>query len=90
MRKIKYCSECGKKDNYDVTCDICGSDCKVEISNDGDTNVVDGRLELIGCYGSKYDLEKVSVDLCEKCFDRVLEFIESIGGKVNREEQAWN
>ena len=43
-------------------CDLCGKD-GLSLS----------QITLEGGYGSKYDCERASLDVCEDCFDRLYE-----------------
>lgn len=59
----------------DVMCDVCGEYCKK------DCNIEYAELTAHWGYESNRDLEKYEIDLCEKCFDKTLEFINSIAIK---------
>jgi len=82
------------KDSGEVICDICNKTCLVAIGSDTNDrsihyyNNVEGMLNFKGCYGSKYDLEHFRCDMCESCYEKVAEFIKSIGGRVRQCEYA--
>lgn len=59
----------------DVTCDVCGESCKKEY------NIESAELTAHWGYESNRDLQKYEIDLCEKCFDKTLDFINSIANK---------
>lgn len=61
----------------DITCDVCGNSCKDKIDN-----IESALLSAYWGYSSKKDGHNYEVDLCEKCFDKVLEFIAKIKGSV--------
>lgn len=62
----------------DVNCDVCGNSCKCDIGN-----IEAAQIVAAWGYNSRKDCDTWKCDLCEDCFDRVVEFIESIGGKFN-------
>lgn len=57
----------------EIICDVCGESCK-------DDNFGNEHAVIIADWGysSKKDGEKYSVDLCEKCFEKTLQFLDSI------------
>jgi hypothetical protein len=57
-------------------CDMCNDDCKYEYAT------------LIGTWGyySNKDGESHKLIICEKCYDKVKSFIESVGGKIRVKE----
>lgn len=61
----------------DVTCDVCGKSCKDHIDN-----IESALLSAYWGYSSKKDGLNYEVDLCENCFDKVLEFIAKIKGSI--------
>lgn len=67
------------------TCDMCGKDCR---TFDGMGNAEPhsdefGTLEAYwGYHSDNRDGESWTADLCQSCFERVVEFIESCGGKM--------
>lgn len=66
----------------DVVCDVCGESCKK------DYNIENAELNAHWGYESGRDLQKYEIDLCEKCFDKTLEFINSIAvKKIEYQEQ---
>lgn len=42
-------------------CDFCGK--KIDTYSDGQ------KIQFVACYGSKYDGDFISVDVCYKCMD---------------------
>lgn len=36
-----------------------------------------GRLKMDFGYGSKYDLESITLDICDDCADKIIEFLKS-------------
>jgi hypothetical protein len=59
----------------DVLCDACGKSCK---KLEDPPCFEYGTLESVWGYFSKKDGDKTSCDLCEDCFDKVLEFVKTI------------
>ena len=57
----------------EVVCDVCGESCKdLNFGNEHATLTADWG------YASKKDGERYSVDLCEKCFEKTVQFLQSI------------
>lgn len=61
-------------------CDICKNSC-CKIPDDSNSMEVANLSANWGFYSNK-DLEQHYTDICENCYDRIWEFIETIGGKV--------
>jgi len=68
----------------DVICDICNRSTRVS-SDDADTCEY-AELKADWGFRSKKEGEHHEVHLCEGCYDKVKEFIESVGGKVRIED----
>jgi len=66
-----------KEDLIDIVCDICGKSTKTEF-NDYEYAELSARWG----YSSSKDEEYHEVCMCEKCYDQVTSYIESLGGKV--------
>ena len=49
----------------DVTCDICQCSCRTGVEDS--SNLSYGVLSFSGCYGSKHDLQEVTMHLCDNC-----------------------
>ena len=64
-KKIKVLDE--------VICDVCGESCK-------DENFGNESAHLIADWGysSKQDGAKYTIDLCEVCFEKTVEFLKTI------------
>jgi len=62
---------CRKLDS--VFCDVCGKDCKKQDAH----NSEHALLSATWGYDSRKDLIRHDVDLCEDCFDRVIDFLKS-------------
>jgi DNA-directed RNA polymerase alpha subunit len=60
----------------DIECDVCGSLCKKEC------DIESASLTAIWGFDSRKDGEKHSCDLCEDCYDKVHEFIATLGGHI--------
>lgn len=62
-------------------CDVCGNSCNASKDKRYESHEY---ATLFGHWGydSKRDGDVFECHLCEECYDRVVEFIESIGGKV--------
>jgi|SRR5262252_2565917 len=62
-------------------CDICGKSCNA--SEDGRYEAHE-RAYLFARWGyySRKDMQIHECDMCEDCYDRVMEYIETLGGKV--------
>jgi tRNA U54 and U55 pseudouridine synthase Pus10 len=80
MQKI---GEVTREDVVDIICDVCGSSCKQD-----NWGYEFARLHSRWGYASTKDMEEHTCDLCETCYDKVAEFIKSIGGKVQVEEYS--
>ena len=61
-----------------VICDICNGSCKKEL------NIESGILFSTWGYGSNKDEESHYCNMCESCYDKVVCFINSIGGNIRR------
>lgn len=61
----------------DVECDICGKTCKDHIDN-----IESATLSAYWGYSSKKDGQSFEVDICENCFDKTLEFLAKLKGKI--------
>lgn len=72
--------EVTREDVVDVTCDICGASCK------NDWGFEFATLKSKWGYSSKKDMEEHECELCETCYDKVVAFVESLGGKVQVRE----
>ena len=66
-----------KEDLIDIICDICGKSTKTEFDD-----YEYAELSARWGYSSSKDEEYHEVCLCEKCYDQVTSYIESLGGKV--------
>lgn len=61
----------------DVVCDVCGSSCKPSFCEDASMAEF-ATLEASWGYFSGRDGETLSMDMCERCFERILAFAKSI------------
>jgi|SRR5262252_2397990 len=62
-------------------CDICGDSCNA--SDDGRYEAHEwALLNARWGYHSRKDMQTHECHMCEGCYDRVWEFIETLGGKV--------
>lgn len=78
MRKYK---KVRKEQLFDIICDICKKSCRTKCSDmANDASMVEyATLEAIWGYCSAgKDGERYTCEMCESCFDKVKEFIESI------------
>lgn len=64
-----------KESLVDILCDICGESCTKEY------NLEVGHLEAFWGYGSKKDGESTLIELCEDCFDKMVEYAETLKTK---------
>lgn len=53
----------------DVTCDRCGLSCRDKI----DMNLEYAEMKAMWGYGSGKDCERHKIQLCEKCYDEMVE-----------------
>jgi hypothetical protein len=74
---MKILGKIEKEDVVDIICDICGKSVKTEF-DDYEYALLSARWG----YSSSKDEEYHEVCLCEACYDRVIAYIESMGGKV--------
>jgi hypothetical protein len=61
----------------DIECDICGKTCKDHLDN-----IESASLSAYWGYYSKKDGQNYEIDICEKCFDKTLEFLAKLKGSV--------
>lgn len=61
----------------DISCDICGESCKKPL------NIESAHLSANWSYDSKQDGDVYSIDFCEKCFNKVIGYLESIAKNTN-------
>lgn len=81
MRKKKETTQVVYEDQA-IICNKCGKEVDLEKANDFEENLFHSFKVSFG-YGSKYDLELWSFDLCEDC---LLEFIDTFKIKPDRRE----
>ena len=77
MRKFKKV----KRDVLDdIVCDVCGSSCRTECSEqaEGASMVEYATLEALWGYCSRRDGEQYRCDMCENCFEKISGFINSL------------
>jgi hypothetical protein len=74
---MKIVGKIEKEDVVDIICDICGKSTKTEFSD-----YEYAELSATWGYSSSKDGEYHEVCLCEKCYDRVIAYIKSLGGMV--------
>ena len=73
---MKILKKLPTEQTVDVKCDICGESCR------GQYNIEYAELRANWGYDSTRDGERHECQMCEKCYNRVEEFIISIGGKI--------
>jgi hypothetical protein len=72
----------------DVLCDVCGKSTRNPDSTCQNTEFA--TLFAKWGYDSRKDLQAHECHMCESCYDKVVEFIKSIGGTVNiKEYPIW-
>lgn len=59
----------------DVSCDVCGKNCK-----DGLENIESALLTAYWGFTSKKDGQNYEIDICEECFDKTLEYLSKLKG----------
>lgn len=64
----------------DIVCDICGDSCKKNL------DIESAKLFAHWGYDSKKDGDVYDIDLCEKCFDRTLNYLMQIRSCVSKRE----
>ncbi len=74
---MKVMGKIEKEDVVDIICDICGKSTKTELDD-----YEYAELSATWGYSSSKDEEYHEVCLCEKCYDRVIMYIKSLGGEV--------
>ena len=77
MRKIEKITR-EIEETKDILCDICGKSCSTNMSNLYEYST----LSVSWGYGSRKDTESWHGEFCESCSDKIREFIESLGGKL--------
>jgi hypothetical protein len=75
MRKYKKIL---KDELSDVICDICGKSCLSECSMGDPAMSEYATLEAIWGYCSVKDGDYYRCEMCEKCFEKVVAYMESI------------
>lgn len=78
MRKYK---EVLRKEIADVVCDICKKSCIKCFDDVGFAEYA--TIEARWGYCSKKDGEKFESEICEDCFDKLIDFIESLKKDVS-------
>jgi hypothetical protein len=72
-----------------IECDICGSRCTGDSDAGIHGEVMEyATLEARWGYFSRKDLDQCQAHFCEDCYDRIVEFIETLGGKVRVREYS--
>jgi hypothetical protein len=61
----------------EIICDVCGAKCE-DCSQDDPLMAEYATLEAMWGYCSTKDGDRFTCDMCEKCFDKVVSFVESI------------
>lgn len=74
---MKITGKIEKQDVIDIVCDVCGKSTQTEY---GDYEYAE--LSARWGYSSRKDEQYHQICLCEKCYDQVTSYIESLGGKV--------
>lgn len=74
---MKITGKIEKEDVIDIVCDVCGESTKTEYGG-----YEYAQLSATWGYSSSKDEEYHEVCLCERCYDQVARYIESLGGKV--------
>ncbi len=74
MRKYKKVL---KKQTSDIVCDICGDSCLPNTYKDPKMAEY-ATLEATWGYFSKKDENQYFCEMCESCFDKIINYIESI------------
>ena len=72
---MKILREVMKEEVVDITCDICGNSC-------AKCGLEYAELRSNWGYDSKKDGEQHTCEICETCYDKLRDFIESLGGKI--------
>ena len=67
-------------------CDICGKTCNASQDDRYEAHEF-ALLRADWGYHSRKDDQSHECDMCEECYDRVWEFIETLGGKVRLVER---
>lgn len=67
-----------KDEVKDIICDICGQSCMTECSLDDPGMSEYAVLEGIWGYCSRRDGDRYVCEMCESCFEKVSDFINSI------------
>jgi len=71
---------CRKLDS--VFCDVCGNNCKKQDAHDNEHAL----LSATWGYDSRKDLTRHEIDLCEDCFDKVIDFLKSQRSTVPKDK----
>ncbi len=77
MRKIRKVTR-KIEETEDIICDICGKSCRDKLNMNYESSI----LSASWGYGSSKDGSQWGGDFCESCSDKIKEFIESLGGKL--------
>lgn len=85
MRKYKRVL---KEQLEDIVCDICKSSCMSKCSMQDPTMAEYAVLEAFWGYCSKRDGDQYKCEMCEPCFEKVSNFIESIKNDAKKSQKG--
>lgn len=67
-----------KSELSDIVCDICGESCMSDCSMKDPAMAEWALLEASWGYCSRKDGEHYNCEMCEKCFDKISAFVDSL------------
>jgi hypothetical protein len=83
LRKVE------KEEVADIMCDVCLKSCRDP--NSTCQNIECATLKAVWGHDSNKDQEIHETHLCERCYDKVTDFIEKQGGIIGvKEYDPWN
>ena len=69
----------------DVVCDVCSKSCK-----DGLENIESASISAYWGYTSKKDGDQYELDICENCFDKLIQFLNDLKGSEIKPNSTEN
>lgn len=73
---MNECINACEQKEFAIICDVCKESCKLNLNNEYAT------LESHWGFDSGMDGVHSECHICESCFDKIEEFIQSLGGKI--------
>lgn len=89
IAKIKQLINTWHYNDTNITCNICGLLCDAAERGYKNPDFISNEYAILeafwGFCSKNKDTQHHHCIMCEDCYDKVVKFIESLGGKINRE-----